>query len=132
MNDSQPFFFIPNCDPDKQEDLYATLAEACGVAVPPMQQRICAITFHHNGDIWFATVGETMTGREYVWKGRKKTEETRNIEDPGLVLAIFRAKDICFVYTDGGTRAGRHSKWAIPFMAGQLGLVQTFFNQMIP
>jgi hypothetical protein len=129
MNDRQPPFFIPNCPPEKQEDLYAALAEACGVAVPAVEQRIWAISFRHDGDVWFATVGQTMAGREQVWKGRKKTEETRNIEDPGLVLAIFRKNDLCLVYTDGGTSVGRHSKWAIPFMAGQLGLIERFSSR---
>ena len=126
MNDSQPVFFIPNCQPDKQEGLYASMAKGCGVVVPAMNQRICAISFRHNGDVWFATVGKKMAGREYVWKGRKETEKTRAIEDPGLVLAIFEANDICWVYTDGGTAAGSRSKWLIPFMAGQLGFIERF------
>jgi hypothetical protein len=68
------------------------------VAVPGVGQRIYGISYRYNGDIWFATVGQTQTGKCPNWKGRKRTEEMINIEDPNLVLAIFpfASHDLCW------------------------------------
>jgi hypothetical protein len=79
-------------------------------------------------DVWFASVGKTLTGRRPVWKGRKKTEETFAIEDPALVLVIFPVpgNNLCWVYTYAGTGPGRRTEWENPFMAGQLGRMDYF------
>jgi hypothetical protein len=105
MTDQAPSFFIPECSSEDQERLYTSMARDCeSVAVPSVDQRIYAISYRHNGDIWFATVGQTQTGKRAIWKGRKRTEEMINIEDPNLVLAIFpfANDDLCWVYTSGG------------------------------
>jgi hypothetical protein len=105
MTDQAPSFFIPECSSEDQERLYTSMARDCeSVAVPSVDQRIYAISYRHNGDIWFATVGQTQTGKRAIWKGRKRTEEMINIEDPNLVLAIFpfASHDLCWVYTSGG------------------------------
>jgi hypothetical protein len=127
--DKSPTFFIPGCAPEDQEQLYAAMARDCeNVAVPDIGKRIYAISHHHDSDIWFATVGKTLTGRRPIWKGRKKTDDTFVIEDPALVLAIFPVpgNDLCWVYTDAGAGAGRRTEWANPFMAGQLGRMDYF------
>jgi hypothetical protein len=74
----------------------------------------------------FVTVGKTLAGRRPVWKGRKKSEETRPIEDPALVRPIFPANGLCLVFTDGGAAAGRRTEWKNPFMAGELGRMDCF------
>jgi hypothetical protein len=118
MPDKPPTFFIPGCPPEDQEKLYAAMAKDCeNVAVPAIGQRIYAISYRHNGDVWFATVGQTQTGKRPIWKSGKKTEEMMNIEDPNLVLAIFpfTTHDLCWVYTSGG-----------PFIAGEVGRTDRF------
>jgi hypothetical protein len=87
------------------------MARSCNVHVPSIGRRLYAISHRHDGDVWFATAGKTLTGRRLVWKGHKKTEETRLIEDPALVLAIFPANGLCWVFTDGGGSAGRRTEW---------------------
>ena len=89
--DKPPTFFIPGCTPEEQEKVYAAMATSCNVHVPGAGQRLYAISHHHDGDVWFATVGKTLTGRRPVWKGRKKTEESRPIEDLALVRVISPA-----------------------------------------
>ena len=124
-----PTFFIPGCPPDEQEKVYAAMARACeNVAVPDIEKRLYAISHRHDGDIWFVTVGKALTGRRPIWKGRKKTEDTFAIEDPALVLAIFPfpSNDLCWVYTDAGSGAGRRTEWANPFIAGELGRMDYF------
>jgi hypothetical protein len=82
-----------------QERRYTAMARNCeSVAVPGVGQRIYGISYRYNGDIWFATVGQTQTGKCPNWKGRKRTEEMINIEDPNLVLAIFpfASHDLCW------------------------------------
>jgi hypothetical protein len=127
--DNPPVFFIPGCAPEEQEKVYAAMASDCeNVPVPGIGKRIHAISHHHDGDLWFVTVGKTLMGRRPVWKGRRKTEDTLAIEDPALVLAIFPfpGSDLCWVYTDAGDAAGRRTEWANPFMAGQLGRIDYF------
>jgi hypothetical protein len=75
--DMPPVFFISGCQSEEQEELYAAMARSCNVHVPGPGRRLYAISHRHDGDAWFATVGKTLTGRRPVWKGRKKTEETR-------------------------------------------------------
>jgi hypothetical protein len=100
--------------------------EVGNVHVPGPGKRLYAISHHHDSDVWFVTVGKTLTGRRPVWKGRKKNEETRPVEDPALVRAIFPANGLCWVFTDGGAAAGRRTEWENPFMAGELGRMDYF------
>jgi hypothetical protein len=53
--------------------VYASMARSCNVHVPGTGQRLYVISHRHDGDVWFATVGKTLTGRRPVWKGRKRT-----------------------------------------------------------
>jgi hypothetical protein len=109
--DKPPRFFIPGCAPEEQDKVYAAKARSCNVHVPGPGKRLYAISHHHDGDVWFVTVGKALTGRRPVWKGRKKTEDTRRIEDAALVRAIFPANGLCWVFTDGGAAAGRRNGW---------------------
>jgi hypothetical protein len=102
------------------------MARRCHVSLPAPGRRLYAISHRHDGDVWFATVGKRLTGLRPVWKGRKKTEETRAIEDPALVRAIFPANGLCLVFTDGGGSTGRRTEWENPFMAGQIGRMDYF------
>jgi hypothetical protein len=68
------------------------MARNCeSVAVPGVGQRIYAISYRHNGDIWFATVGQIQTGKRRIWKGRKRTEEMINIE----TVILFGDSSFC-------------------------------------
>jgi hypothetical protein len=63
--------------------------------VPGPGKRLYAISHHHNGDVRFVTVCKTLTGRRPIWKGRKKTEETRlwlpAIYPPGRLADLHAA-----------------------------------------
>jgi hypothetical protein len=118
--DKPPRFFIPDCAPEEQDKIYAAKARSCNVRVPGLGQQLYAISHRHDGDVWFVTVGKTLTGRRRVWKGRKKTEETFAIEDPALVLAIFPVpgNNLCWVYTYAaldpeGAQNGRIPSWPV-------------------
>ena len=93
--DKPPTFFIPGCAPEEQEKLYAAMARDCNVHVPGPGRRLYAISHHHNGDVRFVTVCKTLTGRRPIWKGRKKTEETRlwlpAIYPPGRLADLHAA-----------------------------------------
>jgi hypothetical protein len=129
-NGKPPAFFVPGCTPEEQETAFAAMAKGLPdtMPVPEPGKRIYAISFRHDGDVWYATVGESMRGRRPVWKGRNKTETTISIEDSAIVVAIFAASrnNLCWVYHDGGLGSRQRSKWACPFMAGELGLVDHF------
>jgi streptogramin lyase len=104
-----PAFFLPGCEPDKQEEEYARFAEEDAVEVPPLGKRLYSIVVRDDGDVWYATVGKTLTGRHTVRKGRGRTatESTQALDDPALVRGIFidSTGDLCIVHTDGGARS---------------------------
>ena len=50
-----------------EEKLYASMARRCNVHVPGPGKRLYAISNHHDGDVWLATVGKTLTDRRPVW-----------------------------------------------------------------
>jgi hypothetical protein len=95
---------------------------------PEPGKRIYAITFRHNMDVWNATVGQSMRGRSPVWQGRKKTDTTVSVEDSAIVIAIYPTyKDNLFcVFHDGGADSRRRSKWDLPFLAGEAGVLYYF------
>jgi hypothetical protein len=68
-----------------------------------------------------------MRGRRPVWHGRKKTETTASIED-SIVVAIYAAygHNLFWVYHDGGLGSRQRSKWALPFLAGEAGILDYF------
>jgi hypothetical protein len=70
--DKPPTFFIPGCVPEEQEKVYASMARNCNVHVPGPGRRLYAISHHHDGDVWFVTVGKTLTGRHPVWKAARR------------------------------------------------------------
>ena len=96
--------------------------------VPEPGKRIYAISFRHDSDVWYATVGESMRGRRPDWHGRKKTETTVSIEDSAIVAAIYPTyrDNLFWVYHDGGLGSRLRSKWALPFLAGEAGILDYF------
>jgi hypothetical protein len=129
-NGKSPAFFVPGCTPEEQETAFAAMANDLpdAMPVPEPGKRIYAISFQHDGDMWSAKVGESMKGRRPVWKGRKKTETVVPIEDPAIVVAIYPAyrDNLFWLYHDGGLGSRQRSKWALPFMAGQAGILDYF------
>jgi hypothetical protein len=106
-------FFIPGTDPDNWEEVYGTLAKLCGRDVPPAGERVYSITFTHEGEVWTATVGETLRGSKTVKRGRSRVERTVPLSNRSTVMAIF--PDVPFlVWHDGEART-----WANPFLTGE-------------
>lgn len=127
MTEQPPMFFVPGVPAEKQEEVYASLAEGCTRAVPPVKERVYSITFRHDSDDWTATVGMSLTGERYETKRSKgkRVERRRHFSDVAVVLAIF-PDDPFMVITDGGTKAGVRSGWANPFMAGRPESIRLF------
>jgi hypothetical protein len=129
-NGKPPAFFVPGCTPETQEAAFAAMGNGLenAMPVPEPGRRIYAISFRHDSDVWYATVGESVKGRRPVWQGRKKTEATVSIEDSGIVVAIYPAyrDDLFWVYHDGGQDSRQRSKWALPFLAGEAGILDYF------
>lgn len=115
-----PAFFVPAATVETQEFLYADFAKWCGVPVPPTTDRIYAIVFRHDGEVWHAVVGETMHGTRYTThKVRgKKVERSQSVSDPALVLAIFPGSPF-MVVTNHQVVGNVGSRWANPLLAGR-------------
>lgn len=115
-----PVFFVPAATAETQESVYANFANWCGVSVPPATKRVFSIVFRHNGEVWHATVGETMHGTKYSThkvKG-KKVERSQAVSDPALVLAIFPGSPF-MVITNHRIAGNVGSRWENPFLAGE-------------
>jgi hypothetical protein len=122
-----PSFFVPAATPETQESVFAEFAKMCGVAVPPVEERVYSIVFTHDGEEWHATVGETMHGTKYTThrvKG-KKVERRQTVSDPALVLAIFPGVPF-MVVTNQRIAGNIGSKWVNPFLAGRPESVTRF------
>jgi hypothetical protein len=129
-NGKPPAFFVPGCTTEEQETAFEAMAKRLpdAMPVPEPGKRIYAISFRHDSDVWYATVGESMRGRRPVWHGRKKTETTVSIEDSAIVVAIYAAhrRNLFWVYHDGGLDSRQRSKWALPFLAGEAAILDYF------
>jgi hypothetical protein len=129
-NGKPPAFFVPGTTPEEQETAYAAMATGLPdpLPVPEPGKRIYAISFRHDSDVWYATVGQSMRGRRPVWQGRKKTQTTVSIEDSAIVVAIYPTyrDGLFWVYHDGGQDSRQRSKWALPFLAGEAAVLDYF------
>lgn len=124
---SAPAFFVPNASPEQADSVYAGFARMCGVPVPPIGERVYSITYRHNGEVWTATVGETLKGTKYSSrkvKG-KVVERTEALSDPARVLAIFPGSPF-MVATDFRLVPSVMSRWENPFLAGAPDAVVLF------
>jgi hypothetical protein len=124
-----PTFFVPHTtNANDAEQAYSTLAAFAGSRVLPMEERIFAITFHHDGTEWIAEVGSTLRGvlnRRRQRSGRM-VNVTEHASDRATVLAIFLG-DPYLVVTDARPLGQALSSWVNPFMAGR-PLTVTFFQ----
>lgn len=120
-----PSFFVPDVAADKQEEAYAFFAEQCHRAVPPLADRIYSITYTHNGEVWTATVGETLRGSVTRVKTvrRQRTERTIPLSNPSVVMAIFPGVPF-HVWHNGASRV-----WANPFLTGEPLSITRFAEQ---
>jgi hypothetical protein len=109
-----PAFFIPEVEPEKYEEVYQDLANACGWVAPPVGDRVYSITFSSKGETWTATVGEKLKGTKVITKGRGRTrrEFTAPLSNESTVIAIFPGVPF-HVWHNGASRV-----WANPFLAG--------------
>ncbi len=103
------------------ETVYAELAKFAGAHSQPVDRRIASITWLHDGEVWTATVGQTLTGESTRkrTRGGRKVDVTENLRDPAKVLAIFAGPPCYLVVTDARPFATSVSHWANPLMAGQ-------------
>ena len=126
-----PIFFVPFATPEIQESVYVSFANWCHVSVPPLEKRIYSIEFWHDGEIWTATVGESLHGvktESSVIRRGKKIERTVSVSDPATVLAIFPGNSYTVVILQGVGENNVGSKWANPFLAGSPKAIKYFNN----
>lgn len=121
-------FFVPNATPETQESVYAGFAKWCGV--PVSAEHVYSIVFKHNGEVWHATVGETMRGTKYsTYKVKgQKVERSQAVSDPALILAIFPGLPFKVV-TNHRIAGNVGSRWENPFLAGKPESVTYFSAQ---
>lgn len=115
-------FFVPVVDEAKQEEFYFAFAAMAGSEPHAPNRRICSITWHHDGVVWTAVVGEHLRGIETVVKGRGRQkqhlERPRHTSD--TVLAIFSGAPFKVVHDN-------HSRyWNLPIYAGEPTRVEYF------
>ena len=115
-----PAFFVPGAPAADQEAAYAELARIADRTAPPAGERIFAMTFGHDGEVWTATVGERLVGERWRKVGRPRVERMQHLSDPARVLAIFAGHPFTVVLD--GTR----SAWSNPFCAGDLRSIVRF------
>ena len=115
-----PAFFVPAATAETQESVFQDFAKWCGVSAPAVERRIYSIVFGHDGEVWTATVGESLRGEHTkTTKVRgKKVERTSQVGDPALVLAIFPGSPF-MVVTNHNIAENVRSRWANPFLTGQ-------------
>ena len=126
-----PTFFVPNASQEAQEATYAGLAARCNRPVPPAGERIYSISFEHNGEVWQATVGQTLSGTKVKTrkvKGRTISNE-HALSDPAMVLAIFPGSPFVVV-TNRGLVEGVRSQWENPFLAGRPRTIRRFSDSV--
>ncbi len=117
-------FFVPeDYVPEgyTSESAYAELAKFAGAALSPPERRIASITWLSNGEIWTATVGQTLggTSTRKRTRGGRKVDVTEHLHDPAKVLAIFTGPPCYLVVTDARPLSAGVSHWENPLMAGQ-------------
>ncbi|WP_292078042.1 hypothetical protein [Brevundimonas sp. UBA7838] len=110
-----PTFFVPLVSEEKHEECYQALAKDAGVAAAPLGKRIYSIKFRHNGEVWTATVGQSLVGtaEKTVRVRGQKVERTLHLSNPAVVMAIYEGYPY-IVWHDNRSRT-----WANPFMAGE-------------
>lgn len=102
-----PAFFVPDGG-DEAEVLYAGFAQIAGALPASLGKRIYSITWRSDGEMWQATVGESL--RRIEPKHPAKTDVART-------LAIFPGVSFV-VLADGGRVGGPASGWATRILAG--------------
>lgn len=120
--DTTPPFFISFIDAEKQEESYAQIARFSNSQPSPEGQRIYSIVFDHNGVEWTATVGEKLTGIQWITKRSRGqvTEHKRRHSDNATVLAIFPG------YPFHVCHDNNRSHWNNPFYVGTPKAVRRF------
>jgi hypothetical protein len=121
-----PSFFVPGIPPDCQEDIYAAMAKACGLPLPPLTWRVFSIVYVHDGVEWTATVGERLSGTKTTTKrGRQYTSAH---SDNATVLAIFPGAPYVVLTNKGPYFGNGRSQWENPFSVARPMQI-TLFHQ---
>lgn len=110
-----PEFFVPLVEPDNQEAAYQDMAKFAGAAPRAAGNRIYSMTWRHDGVVWTATVGETLTGVETVTIGRGRDRKYREVprSTNDTVMAIFPGAPGLIVHDD------KSKRWANPILTGE-------------
>jgi hypothetical protein len=112
-------FFFPRASDDEQaERLYEALAEFAGAEPAPVDRRVHAIAFTHDGARWTARVGEELRGVRMTQQLRRGEliERIEHLASSSRVLAIYPGTPYVVV-TDAQPITGTPSEWANPFTA---------------
>jgi hypothetical protein len=107
-------FFVPNAEPQDQEQAYLELTSWVNAAVPGPTNRVYSITWKHDGTEWTATVGKQLNGTQTITKGRGRQQRTMTVprSSSDTVLAIFLGVPFIIVHDD------RSRTWNQPIYAG--------------
>ncbi|MBP1135654.1 hypothetical protein JOE31_001886 [Arthrobacter sp. PvP023] len=112
-------FFIPDVEPDKQEEMYETFAAMCRMRPLPDGQRIQSITWDKTPvETWTAEIGKPLSGtrQKVTGRGATRRESTDRLVDQATVLAIFSGNPY-MVVTDRRLDPTVRSAWDNPFLA---------------
>ena len=122
-----PAFCLPGSDLATQESVYAEMASRAGRPVLPTNERVYSITFRHDGEEWTATVGSLLSGHTIARPQDRAQHRrvSRPVNDDASVVAIFPGRPY-LVVTNAYANSGVRTKWANPFMAGDVTAVTTF------
>lgn len=108
-------FFVPFVEAEKQEEAYQEMARFVGCAPLPFGERVYSMTWRHDGVVWKATVGETLSGLETVETGRGRNrrcqEVSRHTND--TVIAIFPGRPGKVVHDN------KSKYWDMPIFTGE-------------
>jgi hypothetical protein len=112
-------FFVPDAEPEKYEDLYASYAAMCRTGPVPDGERIRSISWSPTpAETWTAEVGRQLSVKVDKVKGRgaDRREYVERRNNAAKVLAIFPGVPY-MVVTNKGFDPKVRTEWDNPFLA---------------
>lgn len=113
--DIMPEFFVPFVESEDHERAYQELAAVVGAVPRSIDSRIYSMTWRHNGEVWTATVGETLCGIATVTTGRGRIRKEREVprRSDDTVLAIFPGHPGLIAHDN------KSKRWNFPILTGE-------------
>jgi|ERR1035437_7103825 hypothetical protein len=129
-----PSFFMPAATPETRESVFAEYARRVGRSVPSMRCRVYSITYSADGELWTATVGETLCGirPRRARSNREIPKPDARLTDPAMVLAIFPGEsgNQPNMVVTNHKRGAYNSAWENTFMVGSHSIrTEVFFKE---